>query len=310
MRYAAGIDLGGTKIEARLFDDAWNVAHSRRVSTPTNSYSELLNALLDQVTWLTKTAHQDDLAIGIGIPGIVDRQSGEMLTANLPATGQTLPRDLAELSGRKIVVINDCRAFTLSEARLGAGRDFGAVVGLVLGTGLAGGYCINGALVPDLNGIGGEMGHIPMPATFIRDTGLPVIKCGCGRDGCYETYAAGPGMTRIGEHVMGRKMLPADIVAGARANDLELDRVYRMWLALVGELIASLILTLDPECIVLGGGLSNLPDVANDLTNSAQKTLFANTRMPLICVAQGGDSSGTRGAALAAGLEAGWISHD
>ena len=303
MALTGGIDLGGTKIEARLFDKHWAIVESRRVPTPTDSYEELLAVLVDQVRWLDDVAGSEDLPVGVGIPGLIDQTTGHMLTANLPATGKSLPLDLMRNVGKAVTIINDCRAFTLSEAVLGAGRGHAAVLGMIIGTGVAGGYAVNGALVPNLNGMAGEFGHSPIPAQLVADHGFPLLPCKCGRIGCFESLIAGPGLTQLARNMTGRTVSVADIAAASEKGDSDLSSVYDAWTATVAELIKTLMMALDPQCIVLGGGLSKIPNVCAHLANAARPGLLAGTKLPHICLAEGGDSSGTRGAALAARLE-------
>ena len=186
MTRLGGIDLGGTKIEARLFDDDLRELERRRIPTPTRTYPSLLEALEDQMNWLDGQAK--GCMIGVGAPGLINPQSGVIFCANLPASGQTLGADLGARLGRPVSLINDCRAFTLSEALLGAGRPFDSVLGLVIGTGVAGGYAIQGRLATDLNGGHGEYGHLPMPASLLERHSLPVTACACGSIGCFETF--------------------------------------------------------------------------------------------------------------------------
>lgn len=295
-----GIDLGGTKIEARLFDENWQVLDSRRVATPTQNYDDMLGAIVAQIQWLEDSSDDNALPVGIGVPGFVRRATGCMLTANLPATGKPMPGDLNRIAGRPLTVINDCRAFTLSEAVLGAGRDHASVVGLVMGTGLAGGHAVNGVLVPDLNGLSGEYGHIPLPSSVVAKFDLPIVQCGCGRMGCFETFAAGPGLARLIGHMTGQDMTAEQLATGVAAGDPAMTSVLGAWLEIMGQLIGTIVMTSDPDCIVLGGGVSNIAGVATMLSQTVAQVVFDGSTPPKIRIAQGGDSSGTRGAALAA----------
>jgi predicted NBD/HSP70 family sugar kinase len=292
-----GIDLGGTKIEARLFAADWTVRESRRLPTPRDSYAELLDALGGQMAWLTAVSGDAALPIGIGSAGIADAETGVMLTSNLPATGRPLAADLARRLGRPVAFVNDCRAFTLSEARMGAGRGFRSVAGLVLGTGVGGGHAVDGALVQGMNGTGGEYGHVAVSAAMATRHALPLLHCGCGRIGCYETLISGPGMGRLALHLTGQAATPAELGGSDRP---EARRVMSVWAELVAEMIHMLVLCADPDCIVLGGGLSNIPDLPAILARAASPGLLPGTRLPAIRLAEGGDSSGARGAAMAA----------
>lgn len=295
MMRAAGIDLGGTKIETRLYGSDWSVLDTRRTATP-QSYDALVAELLDHLKWVR--AASPTVPVGVGSPGFVDRQTGLMTTANLPATRRPLPADLSEGFGAPVTFVNDCRAFALSEAVLGAGRGERSVMGLVIGTGLAGGLVIDGVLLPDLNGTAGEYGHTPLSAVQVAKHNLPILQCGCGRMGCVETLVAGPGLVRLAAHLGFGDVDTRTIFA-----DPAFEPVLAVWAEIAGSLVAMLMATLDPDCIVLGGGLSNMPDVTRRLSEATESTLLHGTRTPEFRIAEGGPESGARGAALAA-LEA------
>jgi len=248
------IDLGGTKIEACLFDERLDLVAKRRVTTPKKNYADLLDAIVDEVRWLEETAGVA-LAVGIGIPGLIDPATGVSTTANLPATGRTLSSDLSARLGRPTPVANDCKCFVLSEANGGAGAGRRTVFGLVLGTGVGGGISVDGKVVLGLNGLPGEVGHFGLPAELVARHKLPLPVCGCGRTGCYETLVSGPGISRIAEHLIGRAAEPAAIAAAAAAGDAVMGEVFDIWLALLAELVHTIQLTVDPDCVVLGDGL-------------------------------------------------------
>jgi predicted NBD/HSP70 family sugar kinase len=300
---AGGIDLGGTKIEAQVFDQDWGLADRRRIATPAG-YDALVAAMAGQIAWLAERAGRTDLPIGISAAGMVSAETGLALTANLAATGRPFPADIRQASGRTVTYVNDCRAFTLSETKFGAGRGRSPVAGLILGTGIGGGVAVNGALLPGLTGVGGEFGHMPAPAFLIEKHALPVVPCGCGRSGCFETLVAGPGLGRIARVLTGRELAPPDIARG-RARDPGLALVWSVWCEIAAELIATLCFTIDPEVVVLGGGLSRIEGVAADLARALRATQYDGFATPAILVAEAGDASGARGAAWAAWQEAG-----
>lgn len=298
MGLAGGIDLGGTKIDAQLFDpdEGWTRVRNHEVPTPRNDYDTLVSALAQQVRWLTD---QGAACVGVGAPGLI-AASGLAVTANLPATGRPLPADLNDATGHEVPFLNDCRAFTLSEAVLGAGRGAGTVLGCIIGTGLAGGIARNGVLIDGPNGQAGEFGHAPLPHGPMHRHKLPSLTCGCGRIGCYETLCAGPGLSRLAEILTGDASRPEDLAAHARAGDIRALKVMDVWSELVGEMLISLTLTLDPDVIVLGGGLSKMPELPQRLSAALAPRLLSGTTAPRILAAQGGDRSGARGAALSA----------
>jgi N-acetylglucosamine kinase len=284
-----GIDLGGTKIEARLFDDTFQEVGRHRIPTPTATYSDMLDGIVSQIRWLEDQGAVT--AIGLGSPGLINPRSGHLLTANLPATGHSLADDLAELVNRKVTVINDCRAFTLSEARMGAGAGHRSVVGLVIGTGVAGGHAIDGQIIPDRNGQHGEVGHLPLPAAFIATHDLPLIPCGCGLHACIETYLAGPGLVRLAEQMTGKTATTQVILQ-------TMPKVRQAWLELAAILVSLISRTSDPDVIVLGGGLGTVLGLPDDLKIALDGLLLANTEPPIITQAKHGDASGALGAAL------------
>lgn len=302
-----GIDLGGTKIEACLFDANLDPLTSRRIATPATSYPALVDALVEQYTWLRAVAgtdftHTGDLPLGIGIPGLIDRQSGLSRTANLPASGMPLCADLARRIGFTVPIENDCKCFALSEATGGAGVGFTTVFGLILGTGCGGGVCHQGRLVAGHNGLPGEVGHIGLPAhrSALRD--VPALRCGCGRTGCFETVVSGPGMQALARQLTGADISPERIVALASSGHDAMRRVYDIWLDVLCELLHVIQLTIDPDCIVLGGGLSRIGGIAGDLSDRFALHRLEGTEGPAILAARFGDSSGVRGAAMLAAM--------
>ncbi|MGE4610378.1 MAG: ROK family protein [Paracoccaceae bacterium] len=303
MGKAGGIDIGGTKIEASVFDDDWNAIATHRVITPRVSYPALVAAVAEQAKWLDEQSTVKEMPIGIGIPGLHNAQSGFAFTANLPATGHTFRADLNKAIGRDVVFGNDCDLFAFSEAVLGAGKDHETVFGLILGTGIGGGVCYGESLIQTLNSAAGEVGHLSISGALINEFDLPILLCGCGRHGCYETLAAGPGLARLSKLVTGQNLETSDVAAKAAAGDDGAKQVMEIWRRLVAALIGDLQVTIDPDCIVLGGGLSNIPDVADFVADGLPEVLLRESTPPLVVIAKYGDSSGTRGAALAAVME-------
>lgn len=299
MIIAGGIDLGGTKIEASVFDADWQPVETRRVSTPRDSYDDLLTALAGQVSWLRETSDNNNLPLGIGTPGIFNIQSGLATTANLPANGMPLRADLSERIGTTPVFANDCDMFALSEAVLGAGRGHASVFGLILGTGTGGGFVQDGHLVVTRNGAGGEVGHLGIPMDLAQAFDLPLMKCGCGRSGCYETLVSGPGLQRIHAALGGNDLPPAEISKKAANGCDRAALAVSRWHVLLADLIHALQVTYDMDCVVLGGGLSNMTGLVQGITEALPDRVLTGAKMPAIKLADYGDSSGTRGAALA-----------
>lgn len=286
-----GIDLGGTKIEARLFDARMNEVMRHRIATPTESYDALLQGMLTQIRWLEEQGEVD--AIGLGAPGLIHPETGVMLTANLPATGKAMETDISALAGREIPITNDCRAFTLSEACHGAGIGYKNVAGLIIGTGVAGGHVVNGALLSDKNGQHGEFGHLPLSAEVAAMHDLPLISCGCGLTGCFETFLSGPGLVRLARLKTGRELTTHGIL-----SDPKLDEVRQVWVDIAAALVAILARTIDPEIVILGGGLGSLPQMPEWISGALDGKLLGGTVPPVLAQAKHGDASGALGAAL------------
>ena len=294
---AAGIDLGGTKIEAQIFGADWQSTDRRRIETP-QDYIGLVAAMADQIAWIDATSHSI-LPVGVAAAGLVNPTTGLAYTANLPATGHPFPSDIARAAGRPVTYINDCRAQALSEAVFGAAKGHKTALALNLGTGIAGGIVIDGQLLPGPTGLGGEFGHFALPAHVVAAHNLPLIRCGCGRMACTETLIAGPGLSRIFHHLTGSNASPEQI-AQIRATDPQAAKAWQMWCDLTAELINTLCLTVDPDCVVLAGGLSRAPGLVADLSAALQRAQLPGYGLPLIRLAEGGDTTGARGAAYAA----------
>jgi predicted NBD/HSP70 family sugar kinase len=294
-----GIDLGGTKIEACLFDARLDEIARRRIPTPASSYEELVDALVQQYEWLRGEAAVDMLPLGIGIPGLVDIETGLSLTSNLVAHGRPLRQDLSQRLGFPVPFQNDCKCFALSEANGGAGDGYRTVFGLIIGTGVGGGVCHAGEIVAGHNELPGEVGHLGIPMNAVPGVALPLVQCKCGRMGCYETLMSGPGISRLAAALTGRTMRAEEVAAEAVSDDA-LKRVLDIWAGIACELFRTLQATIDPDCIVLGGGVSRIPGVLELLRRHMPDHLIEGTRLPVLALAKHGDSSGVRGAAMLA----------
>ena len=298
---AAGIDLGGTKIEAQVFDAAWQLTARTRWPTP-KSYRDLVAAMADAVAWCEAQAGAG-VAVGVSAAGLINPVTGLALTANLAASGQPFVVDITRAAGREVVWVNDCRALALSEARFGAAQGCDPALALIFGTGLAGGVVTGGQVMPAFAGLGGEFGHFPLPAGPMIAHGLPVLPCGSGRKGCTETLLSAPGLARIAAHVTGRILSPEQVIEG-RNTDAGLQQAWAIWLDLACDFLITLCFTLDPAVIVIGGGLSNAPGLVDDLAQRLAAATLKDFAIPPLRLAQGGDASGARGAAYAAWHEA------
>jgi predicted NBD/HSP70 family sugar kinase len=291
-----GMDVGGTKIESCLYDEGFRPLERRRVETACATYTELLDCIVGEARWLDERAGCV-VELGIGLPGLVDHTTGRALTSNLPATGRPLRADLAARLGRGVAMANDCKCFALSEANGGAGEGAGTLLGLILGTGVGGGVTREGRLVLGHNDLPGELGHLGIPGRCVAAWDLPILTCGCGRLGCFETLVSGPGMVRLAEHHGATERAPPEIARLARAGDRTMVTTMRAWLGLLAELIHTAQCTIDMDCVVLGGGLSRIPDVARMLAD-AYEVVRIPGRATRFVAARFGDASGTRGAAM------------
>lgn len=292
-----GIDIGGTKIEARLFQgtDA-QTEDVRRVSTPRENFDAMLTAIADQLSWL-ESRGGGQFPVGLSMAGLIDPQSGHGFASNLPANGRALGAELAVLTGRTLPVVNDCMAFAYSESQGGAGAGADSVMGLILGTGVGGGFCAAGTLPYRHAGLAVEIGHVGLSAQSLARHGLPPLPCGCGRSGCVETYVSGTGVANIAEARMDARIAAEDLATRPDAGAAE---VLEIWADLAGECLYTIQVMLDPAVIVLGGGLSKLDGIVARLTDSLAAHRLGNARPPRIYLARHGDSSGARGAALLA----------
>jgi N-acetylglucosamine kinase len=293
---AVGLDLGGSKIEAQIFDADWALTDKRRVDTP-KTYHELLNAIGDLVSW--SNADQANLPIGIGAAGVLSAD-GRALTANLPATNHRIVHDIHAQIDDNIVFINDGRAFALSEAVFGAGCGHDMMLGLILGTGVGAGMTWRGELIGEPHSIAGEIGHVAAPLSVCKD--LPAIECGCGRYACYEAYASGPGLSRLALHYSGEILSPMDI-AGQKSERKSVQMAWEKWCEIVAEMIITSSFYIAPDVVVLGGGLSKIDGAIDDLAIAVDQRALANVNRPKIVLAEAGDASGARGAAYAAYLK-------
>lgn len=296
---SGGLDIGGTKIEARLFDHGLAMLDSRRVPTPRDSAEAFFEALGGQVAWLRQRAGTD-LPIGIAMTGVIEPDTGIARTANLPISGEDMTARLIAIAGRPLPVMNDSMALAFSEANGGAAEGFAATVGLIFGTGVAAGVCTGGRPAARFGGIAVELGHCGMPARALARHGLDLWPCGCGRQGCIENYVAGPGLVRLAAHLGLGPVTTPELVARAAAGEAGAEAVLTAWADLAAEALEVLQMTIDPEIVVLGGGLSQMPGIVGRLEAALPARLMPGTPSPVLRVARHGDASGVRGAALLA----------
>lgn len=290
-----GVDLGGTKIEAIALDPAGATLARRRIPAPRGDYRATLDATAGLIAAIeTETGTQG--SIGIGTPGSISPFNGRLRNSNsVWLNGQPLDRDLAERLGRPVRIANDADCFTLSEATDGAGRGAQSVFGVIIGTGTGGGLVVGGRLLTGPNAIAGEWGHNPLP--WPKPDELPGPPCYCGKRGCIETFLSGPGLATDHNAHTGRALSPPEILAAAARGEPTANQTLIRHAERLARGLAIVINLLDPEVIVLGGGLSNLPHLYDQLPGLILPYLFSDGIATRVLPPVHGDSSGVRGAA-------------
>ncbi|CAK0779740.1 fructokinase [Gammaproteobacteria bacterium] len=290
-----GIDLGGSKIEAIAMD--WNGVELQRLRLPTPASD--YQATLRTVATLVAEIEQElggQCQVGVATPGSLSPISGRMRNANSTClNGQKLDRDLIRILKRPIRMANDADCLTLSELRDGAARGARSVFGVILGTGVGGGIAIEGRLLEGPNRIAGEWGHNPMPWAKIGE--YPGPDCYCGKRGCIETFLSGPGLSQDHWRATSERSSPQELDQLARRGDDRAETSLRRYEDRLARGLASIINVLDPELIVLGGGLSNLKRLYESIPKRWLEYVFSDQVATRLVAPQHGDSSGARGAA-------------
>lgn len=289
-----GIDLGGTKIEGVVLAPEGEQARER-IATPSNDYDATIAAVRDLVARLA--AHgAAGATVGIGVPGSVSRATGLMQNANSTwLNGRPFDRDLALALDRPVRVANDANCFALSEATDGAAAGARSVFGVILGTGCGGGIVIDGRLVDGPRGIGGEWGHNPLPWAEPHEHPGPL--CWCGRRGCMETWVSGPGLAADHLRTTGEALDTAEIAARAGKGDTSTKATMATHASRLARGLAHVVNIVDPEVIVLGGGLSQLAHLYDLLPGLMAPFIFADDKSVTVRPPRWGDASGVRGAA-------------
>ena len=318
-----GIDLGGTKIEGLALGDDGGELARLRVPAPRGNYDETLRAIVDLVRILERSAaaalaaqadrtptaaafargatadqpaRRARATVGIGIPGAISPATGLIKNANSTwLIGRPLERDLARAAGRPVRLANDANCFALSEATDGAAAGAAVVFGVIIGTGTGGGLVVNGRVVAGANAIAGEWGHNPLPAPDADER--PGPECYCGRFGCVETFLSGPALARDYIAHGGEDLTAIDIAARAERGEARasgcLDRYERRF----ARALASVINVVDPDVVVLGGGLSNISRLYDRVPDLWGRHVFSDRVATRLLPAKHGDASGVRGAA-------------
>ena len=292
MNVRLGIDLGGTKIEIVALDDNHTQLMRRRVPTPQGDYQGTLMKIVELVDDAERQLGRRG-SLGVGIPGAEARFSGLVKNANSTCLiGQPFRKDLQELLRRNVRVANDANCFALSEATDGAAASVPVVFGVILGTGAGGGISVNRSVLTGANRIAGEWGHNRQPGDedFWPD-------CYCGRQGCIETFLSGPGLQRDHARYTGVKLSAKQIVENAAHGDGDCEASLRRYEQRLARALAQVINILDPDAIVLGGGLSNLERLYHNVPQLWGPYVFTDKVVTRLLKNRHGDSSGARGAA-------------
>ncbi len=289
-----GIDLGGTKIEGVALGPAGEEMARIRVATP-KAYEPTLDALAGLVGRLEAEAGGSG-PVGVGIPGTISPATGYVKNANSTwLIGHPLDRDLAARLDRPVRLMNDANCFALSEASDGAGAGARVVFGVILGTGVGGGIVVDGRPLAGAQLIAGEWGHNPLP--WPADDERPGPDCYCGRKGCVETFLSGPGMARDHAAATGRRWSTHRIVEALAARDEGAVAAHDRYVERLGRALATVVNVLDPDVIVLGGGMSNLEGLAEAAERALAPWVFTDVVGTRVVRNRHGDSSGVRGAA-------------
>ncbi len=290
-----GVDLGGTKIEALALGDDGAELQRRRVPTPQGDYDGIVAAihgLLGQVT----EGQAPGIPVGVAIPGAVSPATGLIKNANSTCLiGRPFDKDLSAVLDRPVRLANDANCFALSEASDGAARGAGSVFGAIIGTGTGAGIVLGGRLHEGPNLIAGEWGHAPLP--WAEGDERPGPPCYCGRRGCVETFLSGPGLSRSYEAAAGDFIQAHEVAELAAQGDAVAEACMARYERRMAKSLGMVISILDPEVIVLGGGVSNIKRLYDNVPRLWGEFAFSDQLSTSLVQAEHGDSSGVRGAA-------------
>jgi fructokinase len=294
-----GIDLGGTKIEIIALGPRGETLARKRIATPRGDYEATLRAIEALVREVEERLRLQG-AVGVAIPGAVSPATGLIKNANSTwIIGKRLHEDLSRLLRRPVRLTNDANCFALSEAVDGAGQGADVVFGVILGTGCGGGIVVGGRVLRGKNAIAGEWGHNPLP--WPNHAELPGARCYCGRYGCIETWLSGPGMARDHAEATGQSLTAAEIARAAAGGDTDAQATLQRYENRLARALASVINILDPDVIVLGGGLSNIGRLYENVPKLWARWVFSDRVDTRLLPPRHGDASGVRGAA--------WLHH-
>ncbi|TXM75553.1 ROK family protein [Methylobacterium sp. WL69] len=290
-----GIDLGGTKIAGIVLDDTGATRAEARIATPREDYAGTLGAIAALVADL-EARTGPACSVGVGMPGAIAPATGLVKNANSTwLNGRPFAADLAHALGRPVRVENDANCLAVSEAVDGAGAGAAVVWAIILGTGVGSGIALHGRALSGRGRIAGEWGHNPLPAP--RDDERPGAACYCGRTGCIETWLSGPGLAADHARHTGNALTAEAVVAAMRTGDVIAQRTFARYRDRLGRALAHVVNILDPDTIVIGGGLSRLPELFEGLADLTAPHVFSDRFDTPIRPSLHGDASGVRGAA-------------
>jgi fructokinase len=290
-----GVDVGGTKIEAAVLGASGDILARRRIATPTASYETALTAIVELILSMEGEVGAR-CSLGFGIPGAISPATGVVKNAyNSPFNGRPLDRDLEARLQRPLRMMNDANCFALSEAVDGSARGAGLVFGVIVGTGCGGGIVIGGKPLVGANAIAGEWGHNPLP--WAEDDERPGLPCACGKRGCIETFLSGTGFAAHHNIAHGTALEAHEIAGRAEASDPDAMASLARYENRMARALASVINLLDPDAIVLGGGMSNVERLYERVPRLWGDWVFSDRVDTRLLPPRFGDSSGVRGAA-------------
>jgi len=295
MNFKMGIDLGGTKTETLVLDTGQQPVYRERRATPAHDYDQVLEMIEDEFT-RARSLFGDDMSLGIGIPGAISPRTGKLRNSNTQClNGRELLNDIQHRLQRAVRNENDANGFALSEALGGAAQGYRIVFGVIIGTGTGGGLVVDGKLLNGPHSISGEWGHNPLPWWRSEDG---AVTCYCGKRACIETFLSGPGLAHNYQARFGGSRSSAQIVAGALHGDESCQLMLDCYYDQMARALAHLINIIDPDAIVLGGGMSNIDSIYAAVGERLGDYVFSDFVETPILKAARGDSSGVYGAAL------------
>jgi fructokinase len=290
-----GVDLGGTKIEAVALDDEGTIALRRRIATPGGDYDATISAIAGLVEGFESQIGRR-ATVGVGMPGAISPATGLVKNANsVWLNGRRFGDDLSRRLARPVRLANDANCFALSEASDGAAAGAAVVFGVIAGTGTGGGVVVEGRVLTGRNAIAGEWGHNALPWPVVEE--LPGPECYCGRRGCIETYLSGPGLARDFRESTGIETSSFEVAARAAAGDAGAEAALGRYEERMARALASVINVLDPDVIVLGGGMSELVRLYRTVPRLWTRHVFSDRVDTPLVPPRHGASSGVRGAA-------------